>query len=92
MIRLALGAQPFALAQLVIVHGPGLAAAGVMLGLLVSQAAAGLLDDVLFQTRTTDTIAIGGAAAILITAAVLACLAPALRAARVAAVEGLRER
>ena len=90
-IRLALGAQPGALARLVTGHGLALAAGGVALGLAGTQLAAGLLQDVLFQTRTTDVMAMAGAAALLITAAFLACLAPARRAARVAPVEGMRE-
>ena len=90
-IRLALGAQPGTLARLVTTQGLGLAAGGVCLGLLGAQLAGGLLQDVLFQTRTTDVVAMAGAAALLIGAALLACLAPARRAARVAPLEGLRE-
>ena len=89
-IRLALGAQPGALARLVTLQGLGLAGAGVVAGLLVAQLARGLLQAVLFRTETTDVAAIAVTAAILLTAAALACLAPARRAARVAPVEGLR--
>ena len=90
-IRLALGAQPATLARLVTTQGLALAAGGVLLGLLGAQLAGGLLQDVLFQTRTTDVGAMAGAAALLIGAALLACLAPARRAARVAPIEGMRE-
>jgi putative ABC transport system permease protein len=90
-IRLALGAQPGALARLVTVQGLVLATSGVVLGLGGAQLAGGLLQDVLFQTRTTDPLAMAGAAALLLTAALLACLAPARRAARVAPIEGMRE-
>ena len=90
-IRLALGAQPGAVARLVTGHGLALTAGGVLIGLAVAQLAGGLLQDVLFQTRTTDPLAMGGAAALLLTAAFIACLAPARRAARVAPVEGMRE-
>ncbi|HVH56547.1 MAG TPA: ABC transporter permease [Vicinamibacterales bacterium] len=90
-IRLALGAQPLAVARLVAVHGLALTAGGILLGLGGAQLAGGLLQDVLFQTRTTDVLAMSGAAALLIGAAVLACIAPARRAARVAPVEGMRE-
>lgn len=90
-IRLALGAQPGALARLVTGQGLALAAGGVALGLAGAQLAGGLLQDVLFQTRTTDVPAMTGAALLLLTAALLACLTPARRAARVAPLEGLRE-
>jgi putative ABC transport system permease protein len=89
-IRLALGAQPRALARLVTLQGLGLAAAGVAIGLVVAQLARGLLTAVLFRTETTDAPAIAVTAALLLAASALACLAPARRAARVAPVEGLR--
>ena len=52
--------------------------------------AQGLLRAVLFQTRTTDALAIAVTTTVLLLAAGVACLAPARRAARVAPVEGLR--
>jgi putative ABC transport system permease protein len=90
-IRLALGAQPSSLARLVTGHGLGLAAAGVVIGLVGAQLTRGLLETVLFRTTTTDMTAITGAAVLLILAAALACFAPARRAARVAPIEGLKE-
>jgi putative ABC transport system permease protein len=89
-IRLALGAQPQALARSVTRHGLGLAAAGVAGGLIVAQLARGLLDAVLFQTTTTDLTAAATTTGLLLLAAALACVAPARRAARVAPLEGLR--
>jgi putative ABC transport system permease protein len=90
-IRLALGAQPAALARLVTSQGLALAAGGVVAGLAGVQLGGRLLEEVLFETRTTDPVAMAGAAALLLTAALLACVAPARRAARVAPIEGLRE-
>jgi putative ABC transport system permease protein len=89
-IRLALGAQPGALARLITLQGLGLAVAGVAVGLVVAQLARGVLEAVLFETRTTDAVAMGMSAGLLLLAAALACFAPARRAARVAPVEGLR--
>ena len=90
-IRLALGAQPVTLAGLVARQGLLLATAGVVLGLASAQLGGRLLEAVLFQTHTTDAAAASGAAALLLFAAGLACLAPARRAARVTPIEGLRE-
>jgi ABC-type antimicrobial peptide transport system permease subunit len=89
-IRLALGAQPGALAMRVTAQGLTLAAAGIVAGLVAAQLARVPLQAVLFQTRTTDVAAAAATAAVLLLAAALACLAPARRAAAVAAVEGLR--
>ena len=89
-IRLALGAQPGALARLVTLQGLGLAATGVVAGLVIAQLARGVLQAVLFETRTTDAVSALAAAGLLLLAAAIACLAPARRAARVAPVEGLR--
>jgi putative ABC transport system permease protein len=89
-IRLALGARPAALAGLVTRQGLGLAAAGVLVGLIGAQLASGLLQSVLFETRTTDVVAMAGAALLLITAAGLACLAPAIRASRVVPIEEIK--
>jgi ABC-type antimicrobial peptide transport system permease subunit len=89
-IRLALGAQPSALAGLVTIQGLTLAVVGIAVGMAGAQLAGGLLKNVLFETRTTDTAAMIAAAGILFVAAALACLGPARRAARVPAIEGLK--
>jgi putative ABC transport system permease protein len=89
-IRLALGAQPGALARLVTMQGLGLASAGIVVGLFVAQLSRGLLQAVLFQTQVTDVVAAATTGGLLLAAAGLACLAPARRAARVAPVEGLK--
>jgi putative ABC transport system permease protein len=89
-IRLALGAQPGALARLVTMQGLALAATGVAAGLVIAQLSRGVLQAVLFETRTTDALSALAAAGLLLLAAAVACFAPARRAARVAPVEGLR--
>src|SRR5262249_20272917 len=82
-IRLALGARPRSLAALVTTEGLTLAVIGVVGGLFAAQLAGGVLEDVLFQTRTSDPPAIISAGGLLVLAAVIACAAPAWRAARV---------
>jgi putative ABC transport system permease protein len=89
-IRLALGAQPLSLAKLVTVQGCGLALAGIATGVMAAQLASGLLKTVLFQTQSTDAVAILGAAGVLLAASLVACLAPARRAATVAPADGLK--
>ena len=90
-IRLALGAQPATLAALVTRQGLGLTAIGVVVGLAAAQLAGSALQRVLFETRTTDLVALGTAGGLLLVAAAVACLAPARRAARVAPIDGLRD-
>ena len=89
-IRLALGAQPGALARLVTAQGLLLAFTGIVVGLVVAQLSRGLLQAVLFETQVTDVAAAAATGSLLLVAAGLACLAPARRAARVAPVEGLK--
>jgi len=89
-IRLALGAKPASLARLVTSHGLILTAGGIAAGFALAQLARGLLSAVLFQTRTTDAAAAAAAGGLLFAAAALACLAPALRAAKVAPIDGLK--
>jgi putative ABC transport system permease protein len=89
-IRVALGAQPVALARLITTQGLGLALAGIVLGLVAAQLARGLLQAVLFETQVTDVAAAATTGALLLFAAGVACLAPARRAARVAPINGLK--
>ena len=89
-IRLALGAQPGALARIVTAQGLSLAIAGIVLGLGAAQLAGGLLRQVLFEIRMTDWISMSAAAGVLLGAAAVASFAPSLRATRVAPAEGLR--
>jgi putative ABC transport system permease protein len=89
-IRLALGAHPAALARLVTIQGLVLAVIGVAVGLTGAQIARGLLRDVLFETRPTDTVALVSAAAVLVLSAGLASVAPPLRAPRVSPLEGVK--
>jgi ABC-type antimicrobial peptide transport system permease subunit len=89
-IRLALGARPRSLATLVTRQGLVLAGIGIVVGLGAAQLAGGVLNDVLFETRTSDPTAIVAAGGLLLLAASVACAAPAWRAARVQPLEGLR--
>jgi predicted permease len=89
-IRLALGAHPRSLAAAVAWHGMGLTLVGVAAGLAVSQLARRPLNAVLFETAPLDVTAAAATVGLLLLAAAAACVAPAWRAARVPAIEGLR--
>jgi putative ABC transport system permease protein len=90
-IRLALGARPSMLATRVTVQGVTLVAIGTLIGIAGSRAAGRLLQAVLFETGVSDPVALGGSAALLLLAALLACALPAWRAANMEPLEGLRE-
>ncbi|HVO82294.1 MAG TPA: ABC transporter permease [Terriglobales bacterium] len=89
-IRMALGAQPRHILQLVVGHGMGLALVGVGLGTAASFALTRLLASLLFGTGATDPLAFSAATALLASAAFLACYIPARRAARLDPMLALR--
>lgn len=89
-VRAALGATPRVLLQGVILRAAGRTLLGLGLGLLLSFAFVRTLQSLLFGVTPGDPATFAGAAAVLLATALLACLIPALRAARVAPAEALR--
>lgn len=89
-IRLALGATAGTVGGLVIRHGAVLVAGGLAGGLVAVQMLDGLLSRVLYGVSARDAVATGAACAVLIVAALVATVPPALRAMRVNPVDGLR--
>ncbi|HSJ29852.1 MAG TPA: ABC transporter permease [Longimicrobiales bacterium] len=89
-IRLALGSPRGRVLGLVLRQGVVLAAAGVGLGLLMTLGVARLLESLLFGVPGTDMVALGGSAALLVIAALVASWVPALRASRVDPAVALR--
>jgi putative ABC transport system permease protein len=81
-LRLALGAAPADLLSLVLRHGARLIAAGVALGLVCARALATLFSATLYGVRPGDPAIFAGVAAALTCIGLLACYAPARRAAR----------
>ena len=73
-------------------HGEGLrvVAGGLAVGALVSLAAARWLEPLLYGVSPRDPLTYGAVVVALLLAAVLACLVPARRAARVSPSEALR--
>lgn len=65
----------------VLVEGMTIVAAGVVLGLAVTLALAGVVGDTLVGVSATDPLVYGGVTALLLSVAALANLVPARRAA-----------
>lgn len=89
-IRLTLGATPASVGQLVLRQSFALVLGGLAAGALLVRAGHHMLSTVLFEISPTDPGATAGAGAVLLAAALLACIPPALRAMRVDPAEGLR--
>jgi putative ABC transport system permease protein len=89
-IRLVLGDLPRRVGTLVVRQSVALVLVGVAAGWLIVRAAEGALARVLYQVSPSDLRSTLAASALLLAAALLACVPPALRASRVDPVEGLR--
>jgi putative ABC transport system permease protein len=81
-VRSALGASPGALLRLVLRQGIGVTCVGALLGVAVSLALVGTLRRWLFGLTGTEPATYAAVVLLLLAVAVLACAAPALRAAR----------
>jgi hypothetical protein len=89
-LRMALGASPERVRRQVIVRGLALVAGGVLLGLVAAVATTGALRSLLYGLPPADPAALGGALALFVAAALVACAVPARRAAAVEPTEALR--
>jgi putative ABC transport system permease protein len=89
-IRLTLGAKPSSVGALVIGQSAVLVIAGLAVGLVIVRLAESALTRVVYGVTTTDAMALATASLLLLVAAIVACVPPALRAMRVDPVEGLR--
>jgi putative ABC transport system permease protein len=82
-VRIALGAGPPEVLRTVLVSALGLTAVGMSIGLALAAALGHLIEGLLFGVESSDPATFVIAPAVLAVTAVLACLAPALRAMRV---------
>jgi ABC-type antimicrobial peptide transport system permease subunit len=89
-VRVALGATPWAVLELVIGGGLRIVAIGMVAGVLLTLALSRTAEAILYRTSPSDPVVLGVVSAILLTAAVLACLVPARAATRVDPAEVLR--
>jgi predicted permease len=90
-IRIALGAQRSQLLRLVLKEGTYLVATGLGIGLLGGLTAAQVLRGFLFGVSPFDPLTFAGVSLVLGAAALLACLIPARRAAKIDPQEALRQ-
>src|SRR3954468_14252769 len=89
-VRLAIGSTPRHLLARVLREGAVIAFAGIALGAVGGFVLARLAGGYVTDVRIPGVVPIAGAAAVLVTAAVLASLMPAARASRVDVVQALR--
>jgi putative ABC transport system permease protein len=90
-VRIALGAKPANVLQLVLRQGVWLAGAGIAVGLLGATWVVRFLRSLLFGVSAFDVPTFVAATVVLVLVAIVACLIPARRATRVAPAVVLRE-
>ena len=82
-IRIALGARPMSILQMVLGQGMLLAVLGIGIGIVGAVALTGLVKSLLFEVPPTDVLTFSGVGLMLLAAAALASYLPARRAATV---------
>jgi predicted permease len=90
-VRLALGARPGDVLQMVVKRGLTLAAVGVAIGVVGALTLGRFLSGVLYDVQPTDPLTLVAVTTVLLAVAALASWLPARRAARVDPVVTLRE-
>ena len=90
-LRMALGAAPRQVLGQVLASGAALAGVGLLLGLVAAFASARLLASQLFAVSPYDVLTFTAVVVLLMSAALLATLLPALRAMRVDPQSALRQ-
>jgi predicted lysophospholipase L1 biosynthesis ABC-type transport system permease subunit len=90
-IRIALGARSSAILGMVVARGAQLVAVGVAVGLIAAMGLTRVVASLLYGVTPYDPLTFVGVPAVLAFAALLACLIPAGRAARLNPIVALRE-
>jgi len=89
-VRLAIGAEPRQLVQLVLAGAGRLLGSGIIVGVVLTAGVDRLLRGVLFGVSPLDVRALAAAALTLAVVAAIAVAGPALKAARVAPIDALK--
>jgi putative ABC transport system permease protein len=89
-LRIALGASRSQVVRMVLKQGLALATAGLLLGIGCAWSATRLMQSALYGTGPASLTTLAVVGAVLLGAALVACLIPALRAARVEPMVALR--
>jgi len=89
-VRMALGAEPWAVVRLVMVQGVVPALGGLAAGLVGAGLLTRVIRRLLFGVGAVDALTFAGAALLVLAAAALACYLPARRAARADLLDTLR--
>lgn len=90
-IRMALGAGAPRIFSLVLTEGATIVGAGALLGIAGAYLLRRSLETQLYGVQTTDAVVLGSVAGMLAVVALVACLIPAMRAARTDATVALGE-
>jgi putative ABC transport system permease protein len=90
-LRIALGASASRVVRMIVARGLALTGIGLMIGLATAWAATRAMKNLLYGVAATDPVTFTAVAALLGFIALIACYAPARRAARVDPITVLRE-
>jgi putative ABC transport system permease protein len=90
-VRIALGAAWHMVLPLVLGRGFRIVAIGIVIGMLVALALTSFLGSLLYGIGSYDPITVTLSILVVCTAALSACLLPALRAAKINPIKALRE-
>ena len=89
-VRLALGAEPNAVAAMIVRQGGGVALAGIAVGAAAAWASSRLIASLLYGVSPRDPGVFATTTLLILGIALLACWLPARRAARLSPLEALR--
>jgi putative ABC transport system permease protein len=82
-IRMALGAMPGEILRLIVWQGMKFVGLGLVIGIVAALGLSRVVRSLLFEVAPTEVWSYAGASGVLVVVALLACLVPAVRAARV---------